>query len=255
MFIAAKLFAFFKICVWRSCLSHPTHVFHNCLPSMSLRIISGDYSGRKLMTPPGETTRPYTERVRQKVFDRLGDEVEDSRMADIFSGVGTMGLEGLSRRAASCVFFEADPDVHEALSKNVQKIAGDHTTLCWKTNVHRTSFVPSGVDDAIPYDLVFFDPPYVQCDLLEPKKALGKALTRLSRDRATSPEAKVILRTPDRVCFSGVPGWRIDDIWHISTMKLWILKKPDSKPTESPRMAIEDSNLKTAPSCQKDGEE
>ncbi|MEP3480843.1 MAG: RsmD family RNA methyltransferase [Fuerstiella sp.] len=219
---------------------------------MSLRIISGDYSGRKLMTPAGETTRPYTERVRQKVFDRLGDEIEGSRVADIFSGVGTMGLEGLSRGASSCVFFEADPDVHEALSKNVEKIAGDHTTLCWKTNVHRTSFVPSGVDDAVPYDLVFFDPPYVQCDLLEPKKALGKGLTRLARDRATAPEAKVILRTPDRVWFSGVPGWRIDDIWHISTMRLWILKKTDSKPTESPRMSFEKSGRQFEAAMQKD---
>lgn len=221
---------------------------------MSLRIISGDYSGRKLMTPAGETTRPYTERVRQKVFDRLGDEVEGSRMADIFSGVGTMGLEGLSRGAKSCVFFEADPDVFEALSKNVEKIAGDHTTLCWKTNVHRTSFVPSGVDDAVPYDLVFFDPPYIQCDLLDPKKALGKGLTRLARDRATAPEAKVILRTPERVWFSGVPGWRIDDIWHISTMKLWILKKTDSKPTESPRMASEELIRQTNAAAQNDEE-
>lgn len=222
---------------------------------MTLRIISGDYSGRKLITPSGETTRPYTERVRQKVFDRLGDTVEGCRIADIFSGVGTMGLEGLSRGAASCVFFEADTDVFEALSKNVEKIAADHTTLCWKTNVHRTSFVPSGVDDAIPYDLVFFDPPYIQCDLLDPKKALGKGLTRLARDRATSPEAKVILRTPERVWFSGVPGWRIDDIWHISTMKLWILKKTDSKPTESPRMEAEELEKHTNAAARNDEEE
>lgn len=195
---------------------------------MTLRIISGEYRGRKLKTPAGETTRPYTERVRQKVFDRLGPTVEDCRIADIFSGVGTMGLEALSRGAATCVFFEADPDVYQSLSYNVERIAAEHTTLCWKTNVHRTSFVPSGVDDAVPYDLIFFDPPYVQCDLLAPDKALGKGLTRLSRERATAPEAKVILRTPEKITFDGVPGWRIEDLWQISTMNLWILKKPGS---------------------------
>lgn len=201
---------------------------------MSLRIISGDYRGRKLKTPSGQTTRPYTERVRQKVFDRLGEQVEGSRVADIFAGVGTMGLEALSRGASSCVFFEADNDVHQALETNVSKIATDKTTLCWKTNVHRTSFVPSGLDDALPYDLLFFDPPYVQCNLLDAGKALGKGLTRLSRDRATTQDAMLILRTPEQVTFSEVPGWRIDDVWRISTMILWILKKPSGEESNPP---------------------
>lgn len=210
---------------------------------MTLRIISGDYRGRKLKTPSGETTRPYTERVRQKVFDRLGDSVEDCRVADIFSGVGTMGLEALSRGASTCVFFEADPDVYQSLSYNVERIAADHTTLCWKTNVHRTSFVPSGVDDAIPYDLIFFDPPYPQCDLLAPDKALGKGLTRLSRDRATASNAKLILRTPDKVTFSAVPGWEIEDLWQISTMNLWILTKPETtKESQTSEYTVQPEN-------------
>lgn len=193
--------------------------------SMTLRIISGEFRRRLLQTPQGQTTRPYTDRVRQMVFDRISELVPDAHVADVFSGVGTMGLEALSRGASSCVFFEGDPKVHEALSHNVRAIVTNRQTLCWKTNIHRTSFCPTGVDNCLPYDLVFFDPPYDQCPLLLAGEVLYKALGRLAKPRATSENAVVILRTPEHFVFSGAPGWRIDDHWPISTMNLWILRK------------------------------
>jgi 16S rRNA (guanine966-N2)-methyltransferase len=192
---------------------------------MPLRIISGEFRRRLLQTPHGQTTRPYTDRVRQMVFDRISELVPDARVADVFSGVGTMGLEALSRGSQSCVFIEGDAKVHEALSYNVRAIVTDRQTLCWKTNIHRTSFCPSGADGCLPYDLVFFDPPYDQCPLLLPGEVLYKALGRLAKPRATSENAVVILRTSEHFLFSGAPGWRIDDHWPISTMNLWILRK------------------------------
>lgn len=192
---------------------------------MSLRIIGGDYRRRLLKTPHGRTTRPYTDRVRQIVFDRISPIVEHSRVADIFSGVGTMGLEALSRGADSCVFIEGDAAVHESLSDNVSLIADEKETVCWKTNIHRTSFCPNGADVCLPYSLVFFDPPYDQCPLLSPHEVLGKGLTRLAKARVTSDDAVVILRTPGRFEFSECRAWQIDDCWRISTMNLWILKK------------------------------
>lgn len=159
------------------------------------------------------------------VFDRISELVPDARVADVFSGVGTMGLEALSRGASSCVFIEGDAKVHEALSYNVRAIVTERETLCWKTNIHRTSFCPSGTDACLPYNLVFFDPPYDQCPLLLPGEVLHKALGRLAKPRATSEDAIVILRTPEHFVFSGATGWRIDDHWPISTMNLWILKK------------------------------
>ncbi len=193
---------------------------------MTLRIIGGDYRRRLLKTPQGRTTRPYTDRVRQIVFDRVSPFVEQSRVADIFSGVGTMGLEALSRGATSCVFIEGDSAVHESLSENVSLIAQDKKTVCWKTNIHRTSFCPNGAEECLPYSLVFFDPPYDQTPLLKPEAVLGKCLTRLAKERVTSDDAVVILRTPGRFEFSECRAWQIDDCWRISTMNLWILKKP-----------------------------
>ena len=194
---------------------------------MSLRIIGGEYRRRQLRTPHGLSTRPYTDRVRQIVFDRLVDRLEDARVADVFSGVGTMGLESLSRGARSCVFIEGDPKVHQLLSENVAAIASEKDTVCWKTNIHRTSFCPNGADACLPFDLVFFDPPYDQCDLLAESEVLGKGLVRLSKPRATHEDALVVLRTPERVEFSNSKGWVVDDHWSISTMNLWILKKRD----------------------------
>lgn len=208
---------------------------------MSLRIIGGEYRRRQLRTPHGMSTRPYTDRVRQIAFDRLGDAIDGARIADVFSGVGTMGLESLSRGAASCVFIEGDPKVHALLSQNVAAIVKDKPTVCWKTNIHRTSFCPNGAEECLPYDLVFFDPPYNQCSLLSRNEALGKGLVRLAKPKASHADTIVVLRTPERVEFPESHAWSVDDHWAISTMNLWVLKKrkPDSTATdpESPMSA------------------
>ncbi len=196
---------------------------------MTLRIIGGEYRRRLLRTPPTRATRPYTDRVRQKVFDRIEDLLDGLRVADIFSGVGTMGIESLSRGAQSCVFIEGDVKVHEALCDNVEAIVKDKPTVCWKTNIHRTSFRPNGGEECLPYDLIYFDPPYDQCPLLAPHEALGKALKRLSKPNVSSEDALMILRTPGTYDFVESNGWRIDEHWPISTMNLWLLKKASSE--------------------------
>lgn len=206
---------------------------------MTLRIIGGEYRRRLLKTPPSRATRPYTDRVRQKVFDRIDDMLDGLRVADVFSGVGTMGIESLSRGAQSCVFIEGDVKVHEALVDNVDAIIRDKETVCWKTNIHRTSFRPNGGESCLPYDLVYFDPPYDQCPLLAAHQPLGKALKRLAKPNVTSDDAMMILRTPGKFDFVESCGWRIDEHWPISTMNLWILKK--GTPSEVPQQTSEET--------------
>ncbi|MFN8709072.1 MAG: RsmD family RNA methyltransferase, partial [Planctomyces sp.] len=193
--------------------------------SMVLRVIAGDFRRRHLKTPPGIGTRPYTDRVRQMVFDRLVDEIEGARVADVFSGVGTMGLEALSRGADSCVFFEADAEVVEYLRLNVATIAPETRTICWRTDVRRTSFRPNGGSDCLPYTLIFFDPPYAQVSQLREGEPLAGSLKRLCRADISSPDASLILRTPERTDFVAVGGWEVAERWDISTMIIWKLKK------------------------------
>ena len=79
---------------------------------MSLRIIAGQWRGRKLQAPPGETTRPTADRTRETLFSMLVSRLgsfEGLSVADLFAGSGALGLEALSRGAGSCVFVEQDP--------------------------------------------------------------------------------------------------------------------------------------------------
>ena len=192
---------------------------------MSLRVISGQYRRRILKTPADDSTRPYTDRVRQIVFDRLKDFIPDARVADVFSGVGTMGIESLSRGAHSCVFFEADADIHQLLVTNVKTIAPDARTICWRTDVRRTSFRPHGGEDCMPYNVIFFDPPYRHADELAPGKPLAASLKRLARDTISTRDAILILRTPEHTEAPELPWWHVHDCWELSSMMVWIMVK------------------------------
>lgn len=173
------------------------------------------------------------------VFDRIGENVVGARVADVFSGVGTMGLEALSRGASSCVFFEADPEVYDVLKQNVAAIAASVRTICWRADVRRTSFRPNGGDDCLPYSLIFFDPPYAQVPLLEPGKPLALSLKRLARGNISSPEAMLILRTPEHTEFTPSGGWEVADCWEISTMLIWQLVKPAGEVSADEQQAAE----------------
>lgn len=193
---------------------------------MSLRVISGQYRRRILKTPSDDSTRPYTDRVRQMAFDRLASLIPGARVADVFAGVGTMGMESLSRGAHSCVFYEAGPEIHELLVQNVKAIAPDARTICWKTDVRRTSFRPHGGDDFLPYSLIFFDPPYRYADEIAPGKPLWNSLKRLARDTISKPDCVLVLRTPEHFDEPQLSGWRVHDLWEISSMMIWIMVKP-----------------------------
>lgn len=210
---------------------------------MTLRIIGGELRRRQLKTPPGILTRPYTDRVRQVVFDRLVDRIEDARVADIYAGVGTMGLESISRGAASCVFIEATPLVHQMLKQNVQLLAPEVPTVCWKTDVRYTSFVPRGIEGMLPYSLIYFDPPYARCPDMEPGSILSKSLTRLARPHVSSEDALLLVRTPERFEMPMPAGWQLSECWHVSTMKVWSLTKPlvaSSAPESSENSAVDE---------------
>src|SRR5215213_3035850 len=75
----------------------------------AVRIIAGEFRGRRLLPPESDATRPITDRVKQSLFDILAPVVEDAVVYDCFAGTGSMGLECLSRGARHATFFEADP--------------------------------------------------------------------------------------------------------------------------------------------------
>ena len=122
-----------------------------------MRIIAGQWRGRKLVAPAGDATRPTADRTRETLFSmlvsRLGS-LEDLRVADLFAGSGALGLEALSRGAASCIFVEQDAPALRALRQNIAALRAQ--PLC---DVRATSVLALGPAKQ-PLDLILLDPPY-----------------------------------------------------------------------------------------------
>ena len=99
-----------------------------------MRIIAGEFRHRTLLANPGNTTRPILDRVKESLFARIENRLVGARVADVFSGTGTLGFEAISRGAASVVFVESDRKAQELLRKNVAALKLEDRTLCWATD-------------------------------------------------------------------------------------------------------------------------
>jgi 16S rRNA (guanine966-N2)-methyltransferase len=122
-----------------------------------MRIVAGEYRGRKLLPPLGEVTRPITDRVKQSLFDILAPRVAGAIVYDCFAGTGSMGLECLSRGAESAVFFEADRSAVQRLRKNIAALKVGARARVLAGDIFRYFGGEAGAPET---DLVFLDPPY-----------------------------------------------------------------------------------------------
>ena len=121
----------------------------------AMRIIAGK-AGRIAIKVPKAVTRPTTDFVRQAMFSILGVRVEEARILDLFAGSGALGLEALSRGAASCVFVDDHRAVEKVLHENLEKSRLEGARVV-RADVH--SWVTR---DGGSYDLIFVDPPYAK---------------------------------------------------------------------------------------------
>ena len=121
-----------------------------------IRVVSGEFGGRKLVVPDGLATRPTTDKVRQAVFNSLDSAglIDGAAIADLFAGSGALGIEALSRGAESCVFVERDRAALQALRANIDALGLKQRTTVVTTDV--SAWVPAmrGID------LALIDPPY-----------------------------------------------------------------------------------------------
>ncbi|MEN8151748.1 MAG: 16S rRNA (guanine(966)-N(2))-methyltransferase RsmD [Planctomycetota bacterium] len=122
-----------------------------------MRIIGGEFRGRRLKAPKGRNTRPTPDRVREALFQVLADRVPDARVLELFGGTGSLGLESLSRGAARAVFTETNRDALACLTANVETLG-----VADRVTIHRKSAfrLPALTRGAEPFDLVFADPPF-----------------------------------------------------------------------------------------------
>ncbi len=120
-----------------------------------MRVIAGEFRSRKLVAPPGDSTRPTPDRMRESLFSILQDEIEGAVFYDIYAGSGSVGIEALSRGAARAVFIESDRAALASLRENLKSLKIEHRALVLpKRAAAALSHPPTGI--------VFADPPYNQ---------------------------------------------------------------------------------------------
>ena len=129
-------------------------------PSSTLRIIGGQWRGRKLSFTPVEGLRPTTDRVRETVFNWLQFEIAGARCLDLFAGSGALGLEALSREATLCSFVELNGEVCRQLRSNLAEL---NSTAGEVHNQAAEAWLQQAAGQ--PYHLVFLDPPFRQDQL------------------------------------------------------------------------------------------
>lgn len=158
-----------------------------------MRIIAGTKRGMKLFSPEGRVTRPITDRVKESLFNVLQnyDLLAGARVADLFCGVGSLGLEALSRGAEFVTFVEKNAEVIATLEKNIAKAGfGTHSRIV-RASAFRAG-APVG-SDGRRYDLVFVDPPYATTQEVGEHSSLADLLHVL-QDQVV-PRGVVVVRT------------------------------------------------------------
>ena len=122
-----------------------------------MRIISGQWRGRKLVAPKGMQTRPTADRTRETTFSMLASRLgsfEDMRVADLYAGSGALGLEALSRGASHCAFVENDRAAVDAIRANAAKLGA--------TGIEVMAMSAARLPLAGPFHLILADPPYAE---------------------------------------------------------------------------------------------
>jgi 16S rRNA (guanine966-N2)-methyltransferase len=154
---------------------------------VSLRVIAGRYGGRRLQAPPGAATRPTSDRVREALFSILGPRVEGAAVLDLFAGSGALGLEALSRGAASVTFVDSAPAALRALRANLEALGTDAEVV----RADALRWLRSASSGGRQYSLVFLDPPYRRAE------ALGAALSD-ALPAVLGPDALVVSESDRR---------------------------------------------------------
>jgi len=159
-----------------------------------LRIIGGEFRGRKLLSGRGDHTRPTADRTREAVFNILGPDVQGAIVLDLFAGTGALGLEALSRGAQSAFFIETNKNTLPIIKRNIHTCSADSRATVVQWNIAKSLNCIRSVEPA--FNLVFMDPPYNK-HLLEP------TLSNLHDSRCLDANVRVII---EHSAFETVPA-------------------------------------------------
>ncbi len=158
-----------------------------------VRVIGGQWRSRVLRFPPRTGLRPTPDRVRETLFNWLGQDLTGLACLDLFAGSGALGFEAASRGAARVVLVEQNRAVQTALADNARLLGGN------ALEVVRSDALQFLATHAGHYDVVFLDPPFES-------SLLGRLLAPLAA--RLNPGARVYVESPRAQHFAPPPGWR-----------------------------------------------
>lgn len=124
-------------------------------PLVNIRVVAGRYGGRVLDAPDRRSTHAMSERARNALFNVIADELAGAKVLDAFAGSGSLGIEAISRGAASAVFIEKDRIAAKIIQKNIDLLGIEHAKVVKATVA---SWAETSPDER--YDIIFADPPY-----------------------------------------------------------------------------------------------
>lgn len=124
-----------------------------------MRVIAGEFRSRRLLAPPGQGTRPTSDKLRETLFNVLGSRIEGARFADLYAGSGAVGIEALSRGAAFCCFAEHSPAALKALRANLAAL-GIENGFAVEARGTGALLQQARRERREAFDVVFLDPPY-----------------------------------------------------------------------------------------------
>ncbi|EMH9208893.1 16S rRNA (guanine(966)-N(2))-methyltransferase [Klebsiella michiganensis] len=170
--------------------------------SGQIRIIGGQWRGRKLPVPESPGLRPTTDRVRETLFNWLAPSIVDANCLDCFAGSGALGLEALSRYAASATLLEMERGVAQQLQKNLATLKASNAKV---VNTNTLAFLAQA---GTPHHIVFVDPPFR-------KGLLEETLKLLENNGWLSDEALVYIESEIE---NGLPPVPMN--WHVYREKV-----------------------------------
>ncbi|MDE0158736.1 MAG: 16S rRNA (guanine(966)-N(2))-methyltransferase RsmD [Candidatus Dadabacteria bacterium] len=131
-----------------------------------MRILTGQSKGKKLKVPRGKSLRPTASRIKKSIFDILSPEMAGTRVLDLFSGSGNLGIEALSLGAAFCVFVEKNPGTAGIIAQNLRSLGYTERSRILNFDFRKALSMLSAENRG--FDVVFVDPPYELYEKTEP---------------------------------------------------------------------------------------
>ena len=178
-----------------------------------MRVIAGEWRGRKLLAPKNDATRPTADRTRETLFSMLTSRLgsfEGLHVADLFAGSGALDIEALSRGAANCLFGEQDRDALDALRKNLDALGATA-----RADVRAGSVLALGPARRA-CDLLLFDAPYGT-------GAGSVALDKLNRLGWVGPDSLISIESAEKEVVD-VAGFAVDAERRVGKAKLTLLR-------------------------------